>query len=683
MKKKYDILTTEKSILEKWYHLLTLGRYIDDKAPVYLLQSLGWSFHAPYAGHDGIQLAIGQTFVKGQDFFFPYYRDMLATLSAGLTAEEIILNGLSKATDLTSGGRHMSNHFSKTEWHIENISSATGTHDLHAVGVARAMVYYGHKGVVYTSHGEASTSEGYVYEAINGADNEKLPVIFILQDNGYGISVPKKDQTANRKVADNFSGFKNLKIIHCNGKDVFDSMNAMAEAREYALTTSCPVIVQANCVRIHSHSNSDKHTLYRDEYELSYVKAADPLQKFRRMLLRYERFTEDELKNIETAAKKELSAAHKKAIAAPDPDPSTVLDFVLPEAYEPEVYKDGLPLRDDILFNTNPTNLVTAINETLKAEFRHNPDTFLWGQDVANKEKGGVFNVTKGMQQEFGEGRIFNAPIAEDYIVGTANGMSRFDPKIRIVIEGAEFADYFWPAVDQYVECTHEYWRNNGKFVPNVTVRLASGGYIGGGLYHSQTLEGALSTLPGARIVYPSFADDAAGLLRTSLRSKGFTLFLEPKALYNATEAATPIPADFEVPFGKARIRRPGSDMTIITYGNTTHFCLRVAEKIYNETAQSIEVIDLRSLIPLDKETIFESVKKTSKVMIVHEDKVFSGFGAEIAAQIASDLFQYLDAPVKRVGSIFTPVGFHPNLEKAILPNDEKIYAAAIELLNW
>lgn len=678
MKKLFDIKTTDKDTLHKWFYLMTLGRAIDNKAPAYLLQSLGWSYHAPYAGHDGIQLAMGQVFVKGEDFMFPYYRDMLSVLAAGMTAEEIILNGISKATDVASGGRHMSNHFAKPEWNIENVSSATGSHDLHAVGVARAMVYYKHKGVAYTSHGEASTSEGYVYEAINGASTERLPVIFVIQDNGYGISVPKHEQTANRKVADNFVGFKNLKIIHCNGKDVFDSMNAMTAAREYAITTSNPVIVQANCVRMGSHSNSDKQTLYRDEHELAYVKEADPLLKFRRMLLRYKRFTEDELKQIEADAKKELSQANKKAIAAPDPDPATIFDFVLPEPYHPAKYVDG---------THNETgevkNLVTAINETLKAEFRLNPNTFLWGQDIANKEKGGVFNVSKGMQPEFGEGRVFNAPIAEDYIMGTANGMSRFRKDIRVVVEGAEFADYFWPAIDQYVECTHEYWRTNGQFSPNITVRLAAGGYIGGGLYHSQNLEGALTTLPGARIVYPSFADDAAGLLRTSLRSEGFTLFFEPKALYNAVESSTVVPDDFEVPFGKARIRREGSDITIITYGNTTHLCLDAAERLVKDNNYSVEVIDLRSLIPLDKETIAESVKKTGKVLVVHEDKVFSGFGAEIAASIGTELYRYLDAPVQRVGSTFTPVGFNPILEKAILPNTDRIYAAAKELLEF
>lgn len=657
---------------------MTLGRALDEKAPVYLLQSLGWSFHAPYAGHDGIQLAIGQVFKKEEDFLFPYYRDMLTALSAGITAEEIILNGISKATDPGSGGRHMSNHFAKPEWHIENVSSATGTHDLHAVGVARAMVYYGHKGVAITSHGESSTSEGFVYEAINGASTECLPVIFVIQDNGYGISVPKNEQTANRKVADNFSGFKNLKIIHCNGKDVFDSMNAMTAAREHAINTRNPVIVQANCVRIGSHSNSDKHTLYRDENELAYVKAADPLYKFRRMLLRYKRFTEAELLQIEEEAKKEQNAAHRKALAAPDPTADSILKFVLPEPYQPQKYKEGIQNQPG-----EKQTMVTALNETLKAEFRHNPDTFIWGQDVANKEKGGVFNVTKGMQQEFGETRVFSAPIAEDYIVGTADGMCRFDPKIHVVIEGAEFADYFWPAVEQYVECTHEYWRSNGKFTPNITLRLASGGYIGGGLYHSQNIEGALTTLPGARIVCPSFADDAAGLLRTSMRSKGVTLFLEPKALYNSVEAASVVPDDFEVPFGKARIRREGSDLSIITYGNTTHLCLKAADRLAKENGWNVEVVDIRSLIPLDKETIFASVQKTSKVLVVHEDKVFSGFGAELAATIGTEMFRYLDAPIQRVGSTFTPVGFNPILEHAILPSEDKILKAAKELLEY
>lgn len=675
---RYNIKTTDKETLSRWFYLMLLGRALDDRAPNYLKQAIGWSYHAPYAGHDGIQLAIGQVFDRNTDHLFPYYRDMLTAISAGLNAEEIILNGISKDTDLTSGGRHMSNHFAKIQWNIHNVSSSLGNHTVHAVGVGRAMKKYHHKGVSIVSQGESSFSEGYVYEALNGATNEELPVIFVIQDNGYGISVPKADQTANRKVANNFMGFKNLRIIFCNGKDVFDSMNAMAEAKDWVIENQKPCIVQANCVRIHSHSNSDRHELYRDDYELNYVSEYDPLGKFRRMLLRYNRFSEDELKTIEEKVKQEIKTSHAKALAAPDPESSSIFDFVIPEPYYSGKYPDGTHQ-----FNGTKKKLIEALNETLKTEFRHNSDTFMWGQDIANKEKGGVFNVSKGMQQEFGVERVFNAPIAENYIMGTANGMSRFNKKIRIVIEGAEFADYFWPAMEQFVGSTHEYWRTKGQFSPNVTVRLASGGYIGGGLYHSQTIEGVLTTFPGVRIVYPSFADDAAGLLRTSMRSEGLTVFLEPKALYNSPLAATPIPDDFEVPFGKANIRRVGSDLSVITYGNTTHMCLQAAEKLAMENGASIEVVDIRSLIPLDKESIFDSIKKTGKALVVHEDKVFSGFGAELAAKIADEAFEYLDGPVKRVGSTFTPVGFNRILEKAILPDTDKIEKAMKELLEY
>ena len=676
---KFSILTTEKSTLQDWYHLMVLGRMLDEKAPNYLKQAIGWSYHAPYAGHDGIQLAIGQIFNKEKDHLFPYYRDLLTNLSAGLTASEIILNGISKATDVNSGGRHMSNHFGKPAWNIHNVSSSTGNHTLHAAGVGRAIKYYKSDGVAISSQGESSVSEGYVYEAINGASTEELPVIFVFQDNGYGISVPKKDQTANRKVANNFLGFKNLRVIHCNGKDVFDSMNAMVEAKNWVIENQKPCIVQANCIRIHSHSNSDRHDLYRNEVELNYVREYDPLTKFKRLLLRYERFTLEELVAIDEKAKEEVKSAHQHALNSPDPDPKSIEDLVYANDYKSVKYPEGIQGTEE---KGTKKKLIEAINETLKSEFTLNPDTFIWGQDIANKEKGGIFNVSKGLQKEFGKQRVFNGPIAEDFITGTANGMSRYNKKIRIVVEGAEFADYFWPAMEQFVEMTHEYWRTNGQFAPNVTIRLASGGYIGGGLYHSQTIEGSLACFPGIRIVYPSFADDAAGLLRTSLRSEGPTLFLEPKSLYNSPVASAIVPDDFEVPFGKARVRRNGSDMTIITYGNTTHLSLQAAEKLMNE-GFDVEVIDIRSLIPLDKESILSSVKKTGKVLIVHEDKVFGGFGGELASIISEEAFEFLDAPIRRVGSAFTPVGFNRILEAAILPDISKIYEAALLLLKY
>jgi 2-oxoisovalerate dehydrogenase E1 component len=656
---------------------MTIGRAIDDKAPNYLKQAIGWSYHAPYAGHDGIQLAVGHHFEKNKDHIFLYYREMLTAMACGITAEEIILNGISKATDPSSAGRHMSNHFAKPEWNIHSVSSSTGNHTLHAVGVARAIKYYGEKAVAISGQGESSVSEGYVYEAFNGADKEQLPVIFVIQDNGYGISVPKKDQTANRKVANNFIGLKNTRIIHCNGKDVFDSMNAMAEAKRIAIEESKPVIVQANCVRIHSHSNSDDHLLYRNQSERNYVQEYDPLAKFKRLLVRYNRFNETEIEEIEQEARAELKLAHKAAMIAPDPSPESIYDFVLPDPVISEKYPEGLHNGQG-----EKKKLITALNETLKAEFRHNPDTFIWGQDMANKDKGGIFNVSKGLQQEFGEKRVFNAPIAEDFIMGTANGMSRYSDKIRVVVEGAEFADYFWPAMEQYVDTSHDYWRSNGKFSPNIVIRLASGGYIGGGMYHSQNIEGSLASIPGVRIVYPSFADDAAGLLRTAIRSRGLTMFMEPKALYQDPKAATVVPDDFEVPFGKARVRKEGKDITVLTYGNTTHLCIEAANKLEQE-GFSLEVIDLRSLVPLDEETILQSIEKTNKVLIVHEDKVFGGFGGELAAIISDKAFHLLDAPVKRVGSTFTPVGFNRILEKAILPNTDKIYNAAKELLVY
>jgi 2-oxoisovalerate dehydrogenase E1 component len=459
---------------------------------------------------------------------------------------------------------------------------------------------------------------------------------------------------------------------------MFNSMNAMHKAKQTVLETGKPVIVHANCIRIGSHSNSDRHELYRGLEELKEVRLLDPLAKFRKMLLYSGKFSEEELAVLEEEAARKISAAHKMVLAAPDPDPKTILDFVTASSYTPVKYPDGIP------DGSGPKKrLIEALNETLKAEFRRNPDTFMWGQDMASGEKGGIFNVSKGMQQEFGSKRIFNAPIAEDYIVGTANGMSRFNEKIRIVVEGAEFADYFWPAMEQLVELSHDYWRSNGKFTANVTIRLASGGYIGGGLYHSQNIEAALSTFPGLRIVYPSFADDAAGLLRTCIRSKGPSVFLEPKALYNDPSAEANVPDDFEVPFGVARIRRQGDRLTLITYGNTTHMCLRVAERILKESNIRVEVIDLRSILPLDKETIINSVKKTSRALVVHEDKIFSGFGGEVAAMIQEEAFRYLDAPVKRVGATFTPVGFNRILEKAILPDDEKIHFAANEILAY
>jgi 2-oxoisovalerate dehydrogenase E1 component len=662
--------------LKKWYALMHLARVLDDRAPNYLKQGLGWSYHAPCAGHDAIQLALGMTFRPGRDYLFPYYRDLATCVAAGLTPEEILLNGMSKATDVASGGRHMSNHFAKPEIGIQNVSSCVSNHAQHAAGLARAIKTYGKDALVFCSVGESSTSEGYFFEAVNGASREKLPVVFVVQDNGYGISVPKHDQTANEYASDNFRGIANVKVILCDGLDVFDSFRAMREAVAFVRSGAGCAIVHAVCVRIHSHSNSDRQELYRTPEELASAQAADPLPRFRRAVAE-SGVTEAELAAIEAQNLANYEESADRAKAAPDPKPESIFEFVSPEPWTPSKWPEGLPDGSG-----DPHTLVQAINQTLKEEFRRNPHTYIWGQDVAYRDKGGVFNVTKGMQQEFGPARVFNGPIAEDFITGTADGFSRLSDDIRVVVEGAEFADYFWPAAEQMIELSHESWRTRGKYVPNITIRIASGGYIGGGLYHSQNIEGWLTTLPGIRIVVPAFADDAAGLLRTAIRSRGVTLYLEPKFLYNNPMARANVPAEFAVPFGKARLRREGTDLTIAAYGTPVHFALEAAEALAKD-GRSVEVLDLRSLVPLDLDAVVRSVRKTSRLLVAHEDKVHGGFGGEVASQVQEAAFPWLDAPVGRVGSTFTPVGFNRILERAILPSTEKVLEAARKVLAY
>jgi 2-oxoisovalerate dehydrogenase E1 component len=662
----------------EWYRLIHLGRLLDDKARNYLRQAKGWSYHASHAGHDGIQLALGLGFRPNKDHLFPYYRDMLTCLAAGITAYEIILNGLSKASDVASGGRHMSNHFAKIPIGIWNVSSATGNHSQHAAGLARAVKYYDADSIVFTSMGESACSEGYVYEALNGASREGLPVVFVVQNNGYGISVPVSEQTANPIVSENYRGLRGLTIINCDGTNPFDATNAIARATDIIRSNDGPVLIHAFCERLHAHSNSDRHELYRSEEELAEVRTYDPYERLRLHLLNVEDVEEVTLLSIEEENKDVVSEAAEKAEAEPDPDPSTATAFVVPE--EAKIAPGSMiPAKSG-----QPITLREAINETLKSEFRRNPNTFLWGQDVASRDKGGVFNVTKGMQQEFGPSRVFNAPIAEDYIVGTANGFSRFREDIWVVIEAAQFADYLWPSMEQVVDSSHDYYRSNGQFVPNIVARLASGGYIGGGLYHSQNLESLFTSLPGLRVVVPAFADDAVGLLRHAMRSRGITFFLEPKYLYNQVFAKVANPGEnYEIPFGSARIRREGKDLTMIAYGTPVHWCLRAATQLHDEHGISAEVIDLRSLAPLDTETLINSVRKTSKAMVVHEDKVLSGFGGEVASQITERCFASLDGPVLRVGSEFCPVPFSKILEREVLPQAEDVYNKAVELARY
>jgi 2-oxoisovalerate dehydrogenase E1 component len=679
-------LGLDKETLTRWYRLMYSGRQLDIKAAGYLKKGMGWSYHAPYQGHDGIQLALGQAFRPSKDFLFPYYRDMMTSLAAGLTAEEIILNGLSRDADVAGGGRHMSNHFAKPSIRVQNVSSLTGNHSQHAAGVARAIKKYHGDEIAFYSAGESACAEGYFYEAVNGASREKLPVIFVIQNNRFGISVPVREQFAVTPVAQVFSGFPNLKIIFCDGTDLFDSWRAMQEALEYVKSGKGGVIVEADCERIGSHSNSDNHLLYRTPEELEEIKKRDPFPKYKQYLLDHKILSESDLATIEKECDAVISDACTKGEHAPTPKPESAMDFVIPP-YQPTggtIADLQTPDVDPTLQTGEVISFLQAINFTQIEEFRRNPNTYLWGQDVASKEKGGIFNADKGMLKEFGNERVFNAPIAEDFIVGTANGFSRYKEDIWVLIEGAEFADYIWPAMEQVVECSHEYWRTKGQFAPNIVMRVASGGYIGGGLYHSQNVEGSFTTFPGLRVVIPSFADDMQGLLRSAFRTKGFTVILEPKFLYNNPWAKTKrLKDDVIIPFGKARIRRYGSDLSIISYGTTVHHAMLAAERMEKEMNVSVEVVDIRTLSPLDTDTIFASARKTGKVLVVHEDKVFGGFGGELAAQITENCFQQLDAPVMRVGSNYTPVGFSKILEEFTLPNADKVFDAAAKLARY
>ncbi len=677
----FDMSGIDKETVIRWYTINHLGRKLDEKAASYLKMAKGWSYHAPCAGHDGIQMAIGQVFRASKDYFFPYYRDLISVLSSGLSPLEIILNGLSKDADVAGGGRHMSNHFAKPSIGIQNVSSCTGNHSLHAVGVARAIKKFKGDELAIYSGGESACSEGYFYEAVNGACTEKLPVIFVIQNNKFGISVPVREQSANERISDNFVGFRNLLIVNCDGRDVFDSYRAMRKAADYVLSGAGPAMVHADCDRIGSHSNSDNQELYRTKEEIAEVRSRDPLPRFRNLILENGLLTEEELQRIEKENMTRMYAAADEAEASAEPDPASYVEFT--EAPVAATLTDQSEYRYSNDSSKTQLSFREAINVAMKQEFHRNPATFLWGQDVASVQKQGIFNVPKGMLDEFGNERIFNAPIAEDYIVGTANGMCRYRDDIRVVVEGAEFADYFWPAMEQLIECSHEYWRTKGQYSPNIVIRLASGGYIQGGLYHSQNLEAIFWHLPGLRVMCPAFADDAIGLMRNAIRSQGVSLFLEPKFLYNYKPTSASLPDDdFIIPFGRAKSRRSGNDICIVSYGNAVHVSLEAAKQLEQKGYQA-EVLDLRCLRPWDKEAVFNAAKRTSRVLVAHEHYLSGGIGGEIAASVTSECFRWLDAPVARVASKDVPVGFAKGLEKAILLNADDVTKAALDTLNY
>ena len=594
------------------------------------------------------------TFRPGRDYLFPYYRDLTTCVAAGLTAEEILLNGMSKATDVASGGRHMSNHFAKPSIGIQNVSSCVSNHSQHAAGLARAIKTYRKDAIVFCSVGESSTSEGYFYEAVNGASREKLPVVFVVQDNAYGISVPKSDQTANLYASDNFTGFKNLKIIHCDGLDVFDSFRAMREAVAFVRSGAGAAIVHATCVRIHSHSNSDRHELYRTPEELAEAQSrgsrcrasgaccSRPGSCRRRICARSRQQNE---RTYEEAA--------DRAKAAPEPDPATIHDFVVPEPWVPSRVAGGTARRLRRGDDARPGPERDA-QGGVPAQLRHvhlGPGRRLPGQGRRlQRHQGHAAGVrTVARLQRTDRRGLHHGHGGRLLALWTTGSASSSRARSSPTTSGRR--------PSRWSRCRTNTGARTASSCPTSRCASPRAATSAAASTTRRTSRAGSTTLPGIRIVVPAFADDAAGLLRTAIRSRGITLYLEPKFLYNNPMARARVPAEFAVPFGKARVRREGTDLTIVAYGTPVHFALEAA-RVLEKDGKSVEVIDLRSLVPLDWDAVLASVRKTSRVLVAHEDKVHGGFGGEIAAQIQERAFAFLDAPVGRVGSEFTPVGF-------------------------
>lgn len=541
--------------------------------------------------------------------------------------------------------------------------------------IFNSSVKLGKDEVTVVSSGEGATSEGEFHEAINWASREKLPVIFLIENNRWAISVPVENQVAGEggSVYEMTKGYKNLLRLKVDGTNYLESNVAAVSAVKYARNKQGPVLIEADVVRLLPHSSSDDHRKYRSEDELEADRQKDPIVRFKNLLIEKEVLTELAFKELEKEVHDRVEEAAAWAETAPDPKPESALLHVFSDSIN----------RKDIVYEKNekpgkPIVMVDAINHALKEEMERHPDMYIFGEDIADP-KGGVFTATKGLSTKFGKERVFNSPLAEASIVGVAIGMALRGLKPVVEIQ---FADYIWPAMQQIRdELATIRYRSNGVWSAPVVIRTACGGFIHGGLYHSQNIEGFFAHCPGLYIVYPSNAADAKGLLKTAIHLDDPVLFLEHKGLYRQTYAMAPEPdIDYMIPFGKASIKQEGNDLTIVTWGMMVHESIKAAQELKD---YSIEIIDVRTIIPLDKETIFNSVKKTGKVLIVHEDTLTAGFGAEIAALISDNCFQYLDGPVKRLAAHDTHIPYHPNLENFILPNKEKIKKAIQEIIEF
>jgi 2-oxoisovalerate dehydrogenase E1 component len=706
--KNYEGLTRRQ--LVDIYRLMYLSRRLDDKEKILKNQQKIF-FQISSAGHEALTVAAALNLKAGYDWFYPYYRDRALCLALGMTPYEQLLEGVGAADDPASGGRMMPAHWGHKKLNIVNQSSPTGTQFLQAVGCAEAGRYFGrhpeaakkHDGdyrqfkdvtfqgdeVVYVSAGEGTTSEGEFWEAMNSVSNLKLPVLFLIEDNGYAISVPVEVQTAGGSVSRLVSNFPNLHLEECDGTDIVASYAACKRAVDYIRAGKGPAMVHGHVTRPYSHSLSDDERLYRPDTEREKDAKRDPVTRLQMFLIRENILDEVGVNKLEKSVDQEVEAATEHALKAALPATDSIYRHVYSEDLDPgKMATEPQPQGAD-------KTMADLINACLKDEMRRDDRIVVFGEDVADcsredylkekqlKGKGGVFKLTSGLQMEFGGDRVFNSPLAEANIVGRAIGMATRGLKPVVEIQ---FFDYIWPAYQQIRnELSVMRWRADGNFSCPAVIRVAIGGYLtGGAVYHSQCGESLFTHNPGLRVCFPSNAADANGLLRTAIRCDDPVIFLEHKRLYRETFGRAPYPgADYMIPFGKAKIVKEGSDLTVITYGATVPRALQAAQKIEREQNVSVELIDLRTLNPYDWGAIATSVRKTSRALVVHEDTRSWGYGAEIAARISDELFEDLDAPVKRVAATDTFVAYQPILEDVILPQSEDLFKAMESLAKF
>ena len=666
---------------------MQLSRRLDDREIILKRQNRIY-FQISGAGHEAVQVAAAMALRAGEDWVYPYYRDRALCLALGVTADEMLLAAVGAAADPASGGRQMPSHWSDPKLHIVSSSSPTGTQFLQAVGCAEAGRYLDKSSdaITLVTCGEGATSEGEFWEAINAACLKRLPIVFLVEDNGYAISVPVEYQTAGGNVAQLLPGFPGLFRQEVDGVDFLASHRAMREAARYCREGNGPALVHARVIRPLSHSLSDDERMYKTAAERAQEAERDPVLNFPRWLIDQGVLDRHSLQLLAHDIEEEVQQATAKALKAPPPAPESALLNLYSPSVDPSSTSPN--------FEGPPQTMVDAINRTLAEEMRRDSRIVVFGQDVADcsreenlcevKGKGGVFKVTAGLQKEFGSERCFNTPLAEAAIAGRAIGMATRGLK---PVPEIQFFDYIWPAMMQIRdEMATLRWRSNGGFSCPLVLRVPIGGYLNGGaIYHSQSGEVTFTHIPGLRVVMPSNALDAAGLLRTALRGDDPVLFLEHKKLYREPYNRSPYPGnDYMVPFGKAKVVKTGDNLTVVTYGALVQKSMQAALQAEKKNPHtSVEVIDLRSLSPYDWTAIKVSIEKTNRVIVAHEDTISWGYGAEIAARIADELFDRLDAPVRRVGALDTWVGYHPQLEDAILPQVADLAAAMDKLLAY